>query len=137
LAAAALAVVVWFAALAVAVLVPGSPFAEMPGVIERLADERTGPAAMDDFQELGGTTALIASTIFPLLAGLAVLAFSVWKLHLRFREVAAVAVLYALFVLLFSGGVRYFGVLELISVVLFTLTAAVAPALSARRSRRA
>jgi hypothetical protein len=42
-----------------------------------------------------------------------------------------------LFVLLFSGGVRYFGLLELISVVLFTLTAAVAPALTARRFRRA
>lgn len=127
------ALLAWSFALVAAFSIPGSPFHAVPQVVERLNDARTAPAAFSEFLRLGERTQLVAATVFPLVAALAVVGLSRWQFKLSRRESVIVVLLFGVFALLWSGGLSYFSFLDLLSIAIF---AAVVIALGVPRHGR-
>src|SRR2546428_523012 len=100
------AVVTWLLALGIAASVPGSPFYEMYGVIDRLRDPVSGQSAFGEFLKLGERTKWLSATIFPILSAAVVALLSRWRFRLRRNEVVAVTVVFLGFVVLFGSGLR-------------------------------
>jgi hypothetical protein len=118
---AVIALVTWLAALFAAISIPGSPFNEAFGVVERVADPRIDPAVFDQFLALGQRTRIIAAIVFPLAAGVAVALLSRFRVRLSWREALAVVILFSAFIFAWSGGIGYFGVADAASIVIFML----------------
>ena len=115
------ALVTWLAALYAAISIPGSPFNEAFGVVERMADPRGDPALFDQFLALGQRTRMIKAIVFPLVAGVAVALLSRFRLRLSPREALAVVVLFSAFIFAWSGGIGYFRAADAASIVIFML----------------
>jgi hypothetical protein len=97
-----IAVLAWGAAVITAFQVPGSPFARLSGIVQRLSETQTGAAAFEEFLSLGREMNWVASTVFPLVAAIAlVLASRVW-LELTIKESAIVVLAFAGFVLIWG-----------------------------------
>lgn len=118
------ALAAWWAALLVAVSIPGSPFDAMLSVIDRLRNPRTDPAAFDEFLVLGKQTKMIAAILFPLIAGVAVAILSRSRVRLTWREALVVVTVFSGFLFVWSGGIASFGLADLASIVIFILAVA-------------
>jgi hypothetical protein len=129
------ALAAWLAAVAVAVSIPGSPFHAMQRLIERLGDRRVGPAAFNEFLVLGHRMKVIGAIVFPLVAGLAVALLSHLRFRLNWREGLTVVIVFSGFIFVWRGGIGYFGLADLASIVIFA--ASVALGIVRPRSARA
>lgn len=118
------AVAAWLAALYTAFIIPGSPFQELPAVVERVSDPRTGPAAFDEFLAVGERTKVIGAIVFPLVAAVAVLLLSRFRVQLSWSEALVVMVVFSAFLSVWSGGIGYFAFADLASIVIFVLIVA-------------